>query len=1815
MSNLNLSGALLKTKFWEKLPENLNTLPLLQVLLEFGLIDLRTLWEVNLKPTASQKLGSLFKKLDLLTNDQFYVSYNKGASFRRIVDDKEATASVELINWAHLHAVALIIITLEREHGDFNSAFCELLVELRQARSFMVGRESTQLVRQSGVSLQDTCSFYEKLKAKYTPLCGPGRCASRVEASGMRSTRAERAVNSCNFYAHYGLRSGRDISARSCNVESRSVVTVDRDFEDLSGYQLAPCGDQAKIQRDNVSLKEFTVCKQTEADLGSLLRANGTKTKQSLGEITTFWKSSSTDNKLSMVEPQKRNAGALDGRGLKPKAGITRVTVTEGEFVDVLASNCTGLTELEKLRNFSASNEGLDFSSDDDELSSLTSSSSLSSEVLEEWLREEDSLSLREDETCGVNSISVVRKSDKNLRVSETKIKMEIDCAREISNENLAREKQERRGNGDSKVIEETDFTWAAQKSVFWTLKHEILNSTTKFSKIMTPLRKFQFFTNQQLEELGKPGNNNPEMLFSAIGERIDSDRNAMAVFLLGLRNLNPQLVEQIHQRVFSSVSNAKVKPLSVSRLKRPSSSNTDLEGPSTYNNHNPQKLQHSSVSSSKTHALPGNTKQAFNANVIVSGSNDMRHETKTISQNPRPRDFSRFGNIPTSSPYSRRPFTINSALNHDHVMDIKRNYIVPRSSPYFSKASRQTQNYNQFRVADPFSSTKYNRSVAPKSTDWKSFPKENFEKEKVKVPKKAGKSKDDTIERPKSNISSLRRTASCRTVQDDVTNNDTDDVTVPEPEKDDVMKMNENTSCSLSPSSDDKDVVQTLAQKFQDHFTDVDASYDVTGCDDVTQSFKDTNVNPFVNELICACIISTRSAWLIRKCPNIPERMVMFSDALVGLNTSDCNDVINNCPLTSQWLKTICKKKMRDENEQQLNKKSVDISNIKKTDLNNNAGTAATNASLSDSAMEMEATSLNYGTINCVKKTNTEELLNTSVTSLTDRTSHITNQDSKCIQTAGNYDVPGSSNGHSDVVQCALEGNDAASVHDILSSYDAILVAPGDEHEKKEFENESAEEISARANADIQNNTADTVLEAKADDPMVKRSLSQLLIKKTDNNRSKLEDIKSTYKSKSPSNKPTRKGSFVSHVLFPISTRKNSKLRNSKAEKNTECKAEAKTDKKVVKAAPKPEENVSENSTALGVEDSAKTVEEDLVENVVPKEDQLGAASEEDESFENPSSNESETVSDEVNDNSKDSDQLRKGIAENENCTNNQPSVVKAPLVAILSNGGGAANSSNKKKGARVSFSELPPLEIEVGPPNLKSEPISTSLKVQPLPAGTNDTSQAADTSLKRPATPLPASLSDSPWFVPPAGQNQVKSKRCITPSPSNEIDQINELLMDILEEIEAENISLNRCLADLVTEKLLTQEMANSVTPTYSENSDCVENDLSEADRERAVEKLLDVLTNLGLITLTKCRNLILGRLCQLSSYEAFENAQKAAAALKVDNDVTDDVSNSIFVEAPSAEKLKPTASGRNPSSEDSELSATESDEDFHGLRHKLGRHHNDVTADAIKEVDEEGQDGSDPVAPSLEEKDVKSVLPLLIDNSAIEPKNVWSILSSESETEQKQKLKFYLHRLKDEKLKSLFLIPDLSWLEELMGSDDVQSSAHLRKHQVKISRASSVRIPVAKPGSTASVSHAVSLINEQYAPVTSQTERCQGNKLKRTASARVPNRKYNDVRLPWETTEEETSAIREQGMPDASTSLDEWCSANHLCDQSATSLRLNGFKDLEEVSRISEDGIEDLKGLSWIQKAKLWVAVENLRHVGLRTSLNCNETIYIM
>uniref|UniRef100_H2XVG4 Uncharacterized protein n=2 Tax=Ciona intestinalis TaxID=7719 RepID=H2XVG4_CIOIN len=163
-----------------------------------------------------------------------------------------------------------------------------------------------------------------------------------------------------------------------------------------------------------------------------------------------------------------------------------------------------------------------------------------------------------------------------------------------------------------------------------------------------------------------------------------------------------------------------------------------------------------------------------------------------------------------------------------------------------------------------------------------------------------------------------------------------------------------------------------------------------------------------------------------------------MFSDSLVGLNSSDCNDVINNCPLTSQWLKTICKKKMPDENELQLNKKSEDISNSKKTDLNNNAGTAATKASLSDSAMEMKATSLNYDTINCVKKTNTEERLNTSVTALTDRTSHITNQDSKCIQTAGNYDVPGPSNGHIDVVQCALEGNDAASVHDSLSSYDA---------------------------------------------------------------------------------------------------------------------------------------------------------------------------------------------------------------------------------------------------------------------------------------------------------------------------------------------------------------------------------------------------------------------------------------------------------------------------------------------------------------------------------------------------------------------------------------------------------------------------------------------------------------------------------------------------------------------------------------------------------------------------------------------------------
>lgn len=59
-----------------------------------------------------------------------------------------------------------------------------------------------------------------------------------------------------------------------------------------------------------------------------------------------------------------------------------------------------------------------------------------------------------------------------------------------------------------------------------------------------------------------------------------------------------------------------------------------------------------------------------------------------------------------------------------------------------------------------------------------------------------------------------------------------------------------------------------------------------------------------------------------------------------------------------------------------------------------------------------------------------------------------------------------------------------------------------------------------------------------------------------------------------------------------------------------------------------------------------------------------------------------------------------------------------------------------------------------------------------------------------------------------------------------------------------------------------------------------------------------------------------------------------------------------------------------------------------------------------------------------------------------------------------------------------------------------------------------------------------------------------------------------------------------------------ITEWCQASDLNPEIATVLNNCGFTNLSHLYNITEDTIEDLPSLSWLLKAKLWVAIENQR-----------------
>lgn len=74
----------------------------------------------------------------------------------------------------------------------------------------------------------------------------------------------------------------------------------------------------------------------------------------------------------------------------------------------------------------------------------------------------------------------------------------------------------------------------------------------------------------------------------------------------------------------------------------------------------------------------------------------------------------------------------------------------------------------------------------------------------------------------------------------------------------------------------------------------------------DVVEIFPHAPIDAYVTELVYHCIISTRSAWLIRKCRSPFDSIRSYLKLLTTLQQSDLDEVMKHCPANKRFIDEI---------------------------------------------------------------------------------------------------------------------------------------------------------------------------------------------------------------------------------------------------------------------------------------------------------------------------------------------------------------------------------------------------------------------------------------------------------------------------------------------------------------------------------------------------------------------------------------------------------------------------------------------------------------------------------------------------------------------------------------------------------------------------------------------------------------------------------------------------------------------------------------------------------------------------------------------
>nr|XP_039256768.1 uncharacterized protein LOC120333414 [Styela clava] len=501
--------------------------------------------------------------------------------------------------------------------------------------------------------------------------------------------------------------------------------------------------------------------------------------------------------------------------------------------------------------------------------------------------------------------------------------------------------------------------------------------------------------------------------------------------------------------------------------------------------------------------------------------------------------------------------------------------------------------------------------------------------------------------------------------------------------------------------------------------------------------------------------------------------------------------------------------------------------------------------------------------------------------------------------------------------------------------------------------------------------------------------------------------------------------------------------------------------------------------------------------------------------------------------------------------------------------------NKERKLKG-RVSFSSRPPIKIEF-------DSDATEYNASPIPKEQLFTYKCEQFRNEK---------KESRCYTKNKDHLLVEIPKKVERDCSNDLDSVNEMLMDILEEIEVENITIEDCLRDAVYLQILEEEDAKDVIPTFTvekynftyENDNNNNNKASinsdkESENSTQIDKLLDIFSALPTKDLAKCCKYTLGKLCQLTSYEDYEHIQKIAASVCEsfrDSPVPSIVSEISHERSRNWSNDSYDGSFFTDSSNDTNYLSSGSSENFEYLSSESER---DFKIDAkCLEIPNEHSVNT-----------VKDILPVLVEEGILQPRQVWGILELPDQNEMLKRLIKEMSNstgsAKLEKVVNTFSFPNIKNIIACSRiSEDSDSSTNDSDYG-----SNSSENETSSCGKTNSKKTSLSNLKV--------SKRFGLNKTKTTRPFTISSEwKQRERNNPITSTPEKTEEIiitkHEHGCPET------WCHVNNLLASTASVLRHHGYLTEEEISNITELDMNKFSELSWPEKVKLWIAIEGLK-----------------